>query len=152
MIALTIALTISVLIIRLLYYNSPNAMGKVSDFFTDRPKYEAEAIIQYGYSLLGREIRWVGVGTQQALNNRLAYNYVDNSFLKLSLTYGIVFSSILLIAIASLLIQLYRNLRIRELIIFCCLIIYSLYNAHLLAVHFQCIILMLSLLFADSGC
>ncbi len=56
------------------------------------------AIEQYGFTLLGQRIRWIGQGSIRK-NPALVYNYVDCSFLKYLLNYGIIFMILLLVGL-----------------------------------------------------
>lgn len=54
------------------------------------------ALLEYGINLRGTNIMWVGM-TAYTRNNLLTYNYVDNSYLYVLITYGVIFFSILML-------------------------------------------------------
>ena len=56
------------------------------------------AIHEYGFHLFGQQIKWVGQGSIKK-NPLLTYNYVDCSFLKYLLNYGVVFAVLLSVAL-----------------------------------------------------
>ena len=136
--------------IRLSYYYYPKYMEGINTLFTGRPDLEIKAIIDYGFSIFGRIIRWVGIGSWEASNYILKYNYVDNSFLKTTLTYGLLYGAFLYSCLFSLLIRFRKRNDIYELIATSCLVLYSLFNAHLLALNIQCVVLLLSYLLKDE--
>ena len=68
---------------------------KLNDLLSDRLDLGHKAIQEHGFTLFGQYIRWVGQGSVRK-NPKLIYNYVDSSFLKYTLNYGIVFMILLL--------------------------------------------------------
>lgn len=69
---------------------------KINDILSNRLCLGNRAIEEYGFTLFGQNIRWVGQGGIKK-NPLLTYNYVDCSFLKYTLNYGVVFMLLLLI-------------------------------------------------------
>lgn len=57
-----------------------------------------QAIEQYGFSILGRQIKWIGSSTVQK-NPNLIYNYVDNAYLQTTLNYGLIWGILICIAL-----------------------------------------------------
>lgn len=77
------------------FYNPSNAtFQKINQILNGRLELGYNAVRQYGFSLLGTKIRWYGQGSLRADPTR-TYNYVDCSFLKEGLSYGIIFLVIL---------------------------------------------------------
>lgn len=70
----------------------------LNDLLSNRLYLGNVAITTYGFRLFGQKIKWVGQGSLKK-NPFLTYNYVDCSFLKYLLNYGIVFSILLSIAL-----------------------------------------------------
>lgn len=69
--------------------------AKINALLSNRLYFGCEAIKEYGFTLFGQKIRWVGQGTI-GKHPELVYNYVDCSFLKYTLNYGIIFTILLL--------------------------------------------------------
>lgn len=82
------------------YFYDPNIKWYrvFNELLSDRLNLGHNAIVEYGIRLFGQQIRWVGQGSLKN-NPMLTYNYVDCSFLKYLLNYGIVFELCLLIAL-----------------------------------------------------
>lgn len=77
------------------FYNSNNALhAKINYVLNGRLQLGYNAIQEYGFSLFGEKIKWIGQGGLRA-NPERVYNYVDNAFLKETLSYGIVFMIVL---------------------------------------------------------
>lgn len=72
--------------------------AKINSLLSNRLYYGKMAIQEYGFSLFGQHIRWVGQGSIKE-NPSLIYNYVDCSFEKYTLNYGVVFLILLLIGL-----------------------------------------------------
>lgn len=69
--------------------------GKINELLSNRLDLGCRAVEEYGFTLFGQYIRWVGQGGVK-LDPSLVYNYVDCSFLKYTLNFGIVFLILLL--------------------------------------------------------
>lgn len=71
-------------------------LAKINAALSSRLQLGHEAIQQYGIRLFGQQIRWVGVGSKTK-HPDWDYNYVDCSYLKYLLNYGLVFLIILML-------------------------------------------------------
>lgn len=77
-------------------YNSANEIYfKINSLLSGRLRLGYEAIADYGISLFGQPIEWIGfaLGTDSSK----AYNYVDCSYLQVMLEYGVVFLLIMIV-------------------------------------------------------
>lgn len=86
------------------YDKSNNIMLKLNHLLSDRLKYGSAAFKQYGTSLLGQHVQehgWGGLGGQNMADHSMmnSYFFIDSSFLRLFIIYGI------LVTIAVLLIM-----------------------------------------------
>lgn len=81
---------------QVLYNPETSIYVKINDILSYRLYLGHRAIEEYGFTLFGQNIRWVGQGGIKK-NPLLTYNYVDCSFLKYTLNYGVVFMILLLI-------------------------------------------------------
>lgn len=83
---------IAVISIALHWFFNPNIafMAKLNTLFNTRLQLGHDAIQNYGFSLFGKDLQWFGQGSLKA-NPSLVYNYVDCSFLKETLNFGILF-------------------------------------------------------------
>lgn len=81
------------------FYNSSKPLYiKFNELLSNRLSLGYDAIQEYGFTLFGQHIRWIGQGGIKK-NPYLTYNYVDCSFLKYTLNYGVVFMILLLIGL-----------------------------------------------------
>ena len=64
--------------------------GKLNAILNGRLDLANSAIDNYGINLFGREVEWIGADNIYS-EVKLAYNYVDSSFLQYILTFGIVY-------------------------------------------------------------
>lgn len=75
-------------------YDSHNTIWQsLNGLFSDRFKYGHEALFKYGFTVFGQPIVWSG---NNYFNLPVAYNYVDNSYVKFILEFGVVFALIYL--------------------------------------------------------
>lgn len=82
-----------------IFYNPDiHFLARIDGLLSNRLDLGHRAVGKYGFTLFGQYIRWVGQGSVKK-NSLLAYNYVDSSFLKYTLNYGVVFLILLLIGL-----------------------------------------------------
>ncbi len=75
-------------------YDSHNTIWQaLNDLLSDRFKYGHEALFKYGFTVFGQPIVWSG---NNYFNLPVAYNYVDNSYVKFILEFGVVFALVYL--------------------------------------------------------
>lgn len=91
---------IAVIAIGAHYFYNPDIVlyARINGLLSNRLHYGKMAIQEYGFSLFGQQIRWIGQGSKKA-DPSLIYNYVDCSFEKYALNYGIVFLIFLLVGL-----------------------------------------------------
>ena len=63
-------------------------MYKLNDLLSDRLQLGKQAIAQYGVSLFGQPIKWIGHNMSGKLKGK--YNYVDCSYVQIMLEYGLL--------------------------------------------------------------
>ncbi len=84
-------------------YDSTNAVyARLNSLLSGRLRLGRQAVGDYGITLFGRPIEWIGFALGTAPDK--AYNYVDCSYLQVMLEYGIVFL-ILIILLYSLAVR-----------------------------------------------
>ncbi len=80
-----------------MFYNPENAlMAAANTVLSGRLNLGHMAIENYGLSLFGHQVRWIGM-TAYYKDPTLTYNCVDNSYLLLGISYGLVFLALLAI-------------------------------------------------------
>ncbi len=134
-----------------IFYDADTAwMQRLNQVLNGRLQLGYDAIQEYGFSIFGRPIRWFGQGSLLSDPTRI-YNYVDSSFLKETLSYGILFL-ILLAAGYYLLGKRISRTRDHALgWVILMSLLYSITNAHLCVLTFNVFILALGRLFAGPG-
>ena len=78
------------------YREGSSVWDKLNSVLSDRLALGSRAIHQYGYTLFGQKIKWVGYSVQNP-QMTVDYNYVDCSYLQLALEYGLIFLCIVII-------------------------------------------------------
>lgn len=78
----------------LLYDQNISWMYRLNLLLNGRLQYGYSAIQEYGFSLFGSPIRWIGQGSLMQDPSQV-YNYVDCSYLKETLSYGLLFLCVL---------------------------------------------------------
>lgn len=100
---------ISIVAITFQYIYSPDntVLYKLNDILTGRLKLGRQGIEEYGLSLFGTKIEWVGYDADW--ESGMQYNYVDSSYLQIALEYGLIVLVIILILYAILIYASIRN-------------------------------------------
>lgn len=132
------------------FYNESNAiLFKVNQILNARIWYGWLACKTYGITLLGQAIKWVGRGGIKKDPYKV-YNYVDSSFLKFFLNYGLIFFIFLLLGlvIAGIYVQGYQNKALAVAFVFW--IIYGMVDAELLELAFHPFMFLLSSCFSQQ--
>ncbi len=125
------------------FYNAGNPfLLRLNLALNNRLQFGLDAIRTYGFSLFGREIRWVGQGSLQA-DPAKTYNYVDCAFLKDGLSFGLLFLLLLLAGFYFTGKRLERQKRYMESWAVLVVLAYAVFNAHLCVLHFNVFILLL---------
>ncbi len=115
-----IALIIS-LVAALTYDYKIAWMRAINRFFEDRIFFANKSLKEYGVTLLGEKIPWVGFGTDDSggvANNVYAnYFYVDNMYIQVMQRYGLIFFSVYIIINTFMLYKCRKNKDMYALII-----------------------------------
>lgn len=81
-----------------LYDESIHSWFWLNSILSDRLRLGANAIEQYGFSLFGKPIEWIGFSIKKTtMEEAIGYNYVDSSYLQLGLNYGLIFLGVVLL-------------------------------------------------------
>lgn len=92
--SLSVTLFICVLLITVNYNSGNPVEAKLNELLGNRLSLGRSAFLQYGTTLLGQRIDFIGngLGLDGRLNYTGAYNYVDSLYVRLPILYGWVFS------------------------------------------------------------
>ena len=131
------------------YFDIDNALWLRFDHaLNSRLRLGHDAITQYGFSLWGQYIKWVGRGGIK-LHPDWVYNYVDCSFLKYLLHYGIVFFVLLLLGLVLVGRMVAESRNPALAVAFVAWLLYGAVDAELFALNFQPFMLLLGYSFAQ---
>ncbi len=131
-----------------LYDDSSNYWIMANDFVNGRLGLGHQGLMDYPLTLWGQKIRWVGAGSVKK-HPDLIYNYVDCSYLKYLLNYGIVFEILLLLGIVLLGKYVADQQNPGLQMAFLCWLIFGAIDAELFNLDFQPILLLLGYAFSN---
>lgn len=78
-------------------------LDKLDNIFSKRISISSQTINDYGFSLLGKKIEWVGQQSIDEINNeKKEYNYIDSSYLNFAINMGILPFIILIVFLTTL--------------------------------------------------
>ena len=123
---------------------------RANSFFNGRLKLGNEGIREYGIPLLGQKLKWVGARGAK-LHPDWVYNYVDSSYLKYAIHYGILFEIVLLVGLFALGWKVAEEKNPGLQMAFLTWVIYGMIDAELLVLAMQPIMLLLGLVLAGGG-
>ena len=82
-------------------YDNKNVIAlRVNELFSDRILYSSRAVSNYDLTFFGQEVEWYGWGGYGYLISKdgFEYNFVDNSYVRILIDYGIVPTMIIIIS------------------------------------------------------
>lgn len=82
-------------------------MAKLDVFLSRRLRFGHKAIVNYGISLFGKRIQWVGHGLGNDGDG--VYNYVDCSYLNMAIEYGALFLAVILAVYSYIMYKAYKT-------------------------------------------
>lgn len=126
-------------IILFLSYNEINPIFvKLNELLSDRLALGSSAIQKYGFSLFGKKIEWVGYSINAPTKaDAVGYNYVDSSYLQLTLNYGIFFVNIVLVIY---MYAIYKAIKIKDyylVVIYMAILLFSMTEPRLMNLTFN---------------
>jgi len=79
-----------IMILASMYYDPSNELHLfINTLLSKRLTLGNRAVLQYGFSILGQPIQWIG-NTIEYSNISAVYNYVDSSYLQIALNQGVI--------------------------------------------------------------
>lgn len=110
---LPIILFLGIHILVIMYANNSVIANKANKLLSDRIKLTYQAYRNNNANLFGNDIKWQGWGgygyTEQEEEENFTYNFVDSSYARLVLDYGVVLSCIVICAYREVLIRNFNN-------------------------------------------
>lgn len=94
------------IIVSLAYNDRIAFWSKLNDLLTNRLMLMHKAIYKYGVSVFGKPVKWYGhyVGEGQ-----MTYNYVDNSYIQILITYGILITLLVIVGYTLIIVVSRKN-------------------------------------------
>lgn len=136
----------------IVYNDENNFLVKINSFINNRLIMGHNALVEHGVTLFGEKIRWIGFGglgyTTSALKEE--YNFVDCSYVKVLLDYGIIFFVIMLSGYA---LVSYRAIKEKDRFLCTCILfmcIYSIIEPRIIEFGFNPFVLSLCVLFRKN--
>lgn len=84
------------LLLQIFYNPKFNIFNALNSLLANRLKYGYDAFWNYGISIFGKKIKWIGFSLN--FDGSQIYNYVDSSYMQILLSYGIITFVLVLIA------------------------------------------------------
>lgn len=136
----------------IIYSDENNFLVKINSFINNRLIMGHNALLEYGVTLFGERIRWIGFGglgyTTGVLKGE--YNFVDCSYVKVLLDYGIIFFVVMLSGYA---LVSYRAIERKDRFLCTCILfmcIYSIIEPRIIEFGFNPFVLSLCVLFRKN--
>lgn len=136
----------------IVYNDENNFLVKINSFINNRLIMGHNALLEHGVTLFGERIRWIGFGglgyTTSALKEE--YNFVDCSYVKVLLDYGIIFFVVMLSGYA---LVSYRAIKQKDRFLCICILfmcIYSIIEPRIIEFGFNPFVLSLCVLFRKN--
>ncbi|MFW2488474.1 hypothetical protein ACN077_07835 [Clostridium chromiireducens] len=131
------------------FYNESNGvMSLLNEVFTGRLKLGFNAYKEYGIKLFGQSIKWV---LDSDIDNGIWYSYVDSSFLKYTLMYGLVFMVIIIMGFVVISKEAVKANNIYLCFSILIIALNNMFNPHLLYIHFNIFILLFGQFFNNRN-
>lgn len=136
----------------IVYNDENNFLVKINSFINNRLIMGHNALLEHGVTLFGEKIRWVGFGGLGYITNALKeeYNFVDCSYVKVLLDYGMIF---LLIMLSGYALVSYRAIKEKDRFLCICILfmcIYSIIEPRIIEFGFNPFVLSLCVLFRKN--
>ena len=108
-----ITLLLVAIISTFLYRYNNSTMHSLNIILSDRIRLTDKAFEDYDVTLFGQNIKWQGWGgfgyIEQSEQENFVYNYVDNSYARIILDYGMIPTTIIIIGYTIILIKSYNK-------------------------------------------
>ncbi len=130
-------------------YRESEIFNKINSLTTNRLSLGHKAIVDYGISLFGKKIQWIGnggVGHVFSISKVDNYNYVDCSYVKLLLEHGIIIWTIIIIGFSLVCITAINHNKKYMALALAFVAIYCVIEPRLIEIGFNPFILTLALL------
>lgn len=149
----TFPICATVSLISALVYKGTGILARINELLNNRIVLANNAIKEFGFSLFGENIEWIGNGGYGYTFNEFSgkYNYVDCSYIKILLDEGIVFYTLIIIGFTIVSVQAVRKNDKYLLLALVFVAVYSIIEPRLITIGFNPFVLTLAALIEDSN-
>lgn len=145
--AFVISAVISI-VITILYRPGMIVLRDINMALGNRLALGHEAILEYGFTLLGQKIVWVGNGlNEEGLTSTLQYNYVDSFYLQLLLNFGVITFSLLLFLLTVVQLQFYKARNYVGMILMSVIALHGIIDDLIKYLHYNTFLLLIGIAF-----
>ena len=107
-------LSLTFILLMVYLYGINNSFSyRLDDILSNRIELSYEALKEYKITLFGQQIQWKGwggIGYDENINLKgYTYNFVDNSYVRLILDCGVIFTVLVIVGYTSILIKNYKS-------------------------------------------
>lgn len=136
-------IAISSIVLSIFYNPNIDALNKLNQLMSGRLLLANKAFNEYGFTLFGESIKWIGSGTNAIGTVLLSdYNFVDCSYMKNSFDYGIIFLIFTLIVYCVILKKQYNEKKIIGIIAILAVLVVSVLEPRLVQYEINAFILL----------
>ncbi len=129
---LPISLFFIVIIVSKMYTPSNSFLNNLDNITSFRISLTHKALEAYEISLFGSNIEWIGYGGVGYVNKEyFVYNYVDTSYARILLDYGLIITLVILYLYTMLLRKKWQEKKYYEWFIICCVLVWGLLEPYL---------------------
>lgn len=102
---------IFVIVICKIYNRNASKWASINNLLTGRLTLSQDAINHYGINMLGHNVEWKGFSISHATYAAGEYNYVDSSYLQITITYGVILMLAVLIVFSY---AIYKHIKVND--------------------------------------
>lgn len=148
--AYTLALTLTPFILTAVYDPESSFMAKLNRALTNRLAIQQKVIRETGYPLFGKAMEWIGWGAYDG-TNRPDYNFVDCTFLKDTIDFGIFFEILFIAGMIALFLYLLKKGELTSAVIMAFFLLSCTIEYHTVLTYMYPILLLLNNVLINEG-
>ena len=119
-------------------YRPYGLMNRLNNILGGRLELGQRSIKEYGSSLFGQRIEWIGNGlSAEGTKSTAEYNFVDSLYLQVFLRYGLIFSIIAIVILTMVLVYFYQNKEFLLLALFSVLAVHAIIDNLIFYLHYN---------------
>lgn len=132
------------IILAWVYNENIHLFAFLNNLLSNRLFLGNQGLKNFGISMFGKQIEWVGFGAQIDLSYASQnYNFIDCSYIKNLLDFGVFFFLLIIIGYIYILIRLYNQKDVMGIIVFCFIFLVSIVEPRLFQIEMNPFLLMI---------